>query len=75
MDRILDMEEIIGALIHLERRFGRSPSVEEIAEQANCAPATALKYLREAVGAKRIVQSDKGKYMSLEVARAYKRDE
>jgi Fic family protein len=64
------VEQMIGALVFLEGSLGRTPSVDEIAEQANCSPPTARAYLQRAVGEKRIVQRD-GKYMSIKIARAF----
>lgn len=66
--------EAIGALRYLELRYGRTPSVADIAEQMNVAPATALKYLDEAVKINLITKRD-GKFMSHKVAEAFKQKE
>ncbi len=71
----MDTHEIVGALRYLENKWKESPSVEDIAEQANCSTATAHKYLKRAVEEGLIVQSVKGKFMTHEVARAYKKGE
>jgi predicted Rossmann fold nucleotide-binding protein DprA/Smf involved in DNA uptake len=69
-DREQRVAEVTGALRFMEKRLGRNPSVEDIAEQSNLAVATTLKYLKEATEQGLIIKRD-GKYMSLEVARAY----
>lgn len=66
----MDVHQVVGALRFLEGKHGSSPSVEDVAEQAGCSPATALKYLRRAVNQNLIAQRN-GKYMSLAVARAF----
>lgn len=70
----MDKYEVVGALKYLEARYGKSPSVADIAEHCDCAPATALKYLNEAADEGLIVKSN-GKFMTIEVARAYKQKE
>lgn len=67
----MEVNKIVGALKYLEGKFGRSPSVREIAEEADCSEATALKYLQRAVGEGIIVQAENGKYMTLVVAQAF----
>jgi len=68
----MDVKQIVGSLKTLETELGFSPSVKEIAEQAGCSSITARAYLQRAVGEGLIVQRD-GRYMSLEVARAFER--
>ena len=70
----MDTIQVMGALTYLERRFGRTPSVEDIAEKANCSSATALKYLDKAVSAGLIAKRD-GKFMTLSVSRAFTQTE
>lgn len=66
----MDVDQVVGALVYLEGHLGRTPSLEEIAEQAGCSDTTARAYLQRAVGEKRITQRD-SKYMSLSIARAF----
>lgn len=65
--------EAKGALSHLEKALGRTPSVAEIAEQMNCSVATALKYLDRAEIQGLIIKRD-GKFMTKKVAEAYKKE-
>jgi DNA-binding IclR family transcriptional regulator len=62
--------DIVNALKQLEARFGSSPSVKDVADEALVSPATAHKYLKQAVEEGLLVQRD-GKFMSLEVAKAF----
>jgi DNA-binding IclR family transcriptional regulator len=64
------IDEVVEALKELERLYGKSPSVADIAQQAMVSPATAHKYLRLAAENGMIVQRD-GKFMTKEVARAF----
>lgn len=66
-------QKVIDALKYLEGKNQSSPSVAEIGEQAEVSPATAHKYLKQAVENGLIVQTENKKYMSLEVAEAYKK--
>ena len=66
----MDVMNAVKALKDLEGQLGRTPSVREIADKAGCSDLTVQKYLQYAVGARLIEQRD-GKYMSLEIARAY----
>ena len=66
----MEVYEIVGALVYLEKRKGTHPSTKEIAEQAGCAEATGIKYLQIAVARNIIVQRE-GHYMTHEVARAF----
>lgn len=66
----MDVDQVVGALKHLEGRLGTHPSTKEIAEQAGCSEATAIKYLQRAVGEKIIAQRE-GKYMTQAIARAF----
>jgi DNA-binding IclR family transcriptional regulator len=66
----MDVYEAIGALRFLEKKFGRTPSVAEIAEQCNTSTSTALNYLDQAVENGFIVKRD-GKFLSHTVANAY----
>jgi hypothetical protein len=63
-------EEIVNTLKKLEGRLGSSPSIAEVAQEADVSPATAHKYLKRATKDGLIVQRD-GKFMSLEVAQAF----
>jgi DNA-binding transcriptional regulator YhcF (GntR family) len=64
--------DIVNTLKQLEARFGSSPSVKDVADEALVSPATAHKYLKQAVEEGLIAQRD-GKFMSLEVARAFEK--
>lgn len=66
--------EVVGALKYLEARYGKSPSVADIAEHCDCSPATALKYLDRAADEGLIVKRD-GKFMTRAVADAYTQKE
>lgn len=66
----MDTDQIVGALVFLEGNLGRTPTLDEIAEQAGCSSMSARVYLQRAVGEKRIAQRD-SKYMSLAIARAF----
>lgn len=66
----MDVDQIVGALVYLEGRLGHTPSLEQIADQANCSTTTARIYLQRAVGEKKITQRD-GKYLSWSIARAF----
>jgi hypothetical protein len=64
------MQVIVGAVVHLEKRFpGVNPSVKEIAEQAGLSNGTAWNHLKAAVGKGLLIQRE-GKFMSLAFARA-----
>jgi DNA-binding IclR family transcriptional regulator len=69
----MDVFQVVGALKFLEGKYGSPPSTKEIAAQAGCAEATAIKYLQVAVSRGLIVQRGykQKTYMSLEVARAF----
>jgi DNA-binding IclR family transcriptional regulator len=69
----MDVHKIVEVLRGLETKWKESPSVEDIAEQANCSVGTAHKYLKQAVEQGLIVQSKSGKFMTHEVARAYEK--
>ncbi len=66
----MDVNQIVGALVYLEGKFGKTPSTKEIAQEADCSEATAIKYLQRAKEQGLIIQRD-GKYMSHQVARAF----
>lgn len=67
----MNKQEVVEALKYLEAKYGKSPSVAEIAEYCECSSATAWKYLNEAEKDGTIVKSG-GKFMTPEVARAYR---
>ena len=67
----MDRFEVTRALRELEDEKGRTPSVQEVADHLKVSSATAWIYLKEAAYKGLIVQRD-GKFMSLEIARAYK---
>lgn len=66
------VEEAVGALKHLESKFGSSPSVAEVAAEMGVSSATAFKYLKQAAKDGTIAQRDR-KFMTLEVARAFEK--
>lgn len=67
----MDKERAAEALSILEERYGRTPSVKEVADYCKVSPATALRYLDEAVDAELLVKRD-GKFLTQAVAEAYK---
>lgn len=68
----MDVHRVVEALKYLEAKWGSSPSVEDIAEQADCSTGTAYRFLKQAVGEGLIVQVNK-KFMTKSVAEAYKK--
>lgn len=66
----MDVNQIVGALKYLEGRMGTHPATKDIAEQAGCSEATAIKYLQRALEQRIIVQRE-GHYMTHEIARAF----
>jgi DNA-binding IclR family transcriptional regulator len=66
-------QKVIDALKYLEGKLQSSPSVAEIGKRAGVSAATAHKYLKQASQNGLIVQAENGKYMSLEVAEAYRK--
>lgn len=67
------IEQAVDALKRLENNLGSSPSVAEVAEDMGVSSATAWTYLNKAAKEGKIYKSDDGKFMTLEVARAYKK--
>jgi hypothetical protein len=69
----MDVNKIVGSLKYLEGKLGKSPSTKDIAEEAGCSEATAIKYLQRAVAQNIILQrgGKDGKYMTHAVARAF----
>lgn len=66
----MDVNQMVGALVYLEKRLGHTPTVEDLADQAGCSVPTARIYLQRAVGEGKITQRG-GKYMSLTIAGAF----
>jgi DNA-binding IclR family transcriptional regulator len=64
--------ETVGALAILEKELGGSPSVAEIAERTGYSNGAVHSYLREA-SAKGLIVQRRGRFMTLEVARAFDR--
>lgn len=67
----MDAIKIVEVLRGLETKWKESPSVEDVAEMAECSVGTAHKYLKKAVEDGLIVQSKSGKFMTHEVAKAF----
>ncbi len=64
------VHEVVGALAFLEKKFGYSPSVKDIAEQADFSIGTTHGLLKKALDEGLIDQRD-GKFMTLSVAKAF----
>lgn len=67
----MDIDQVVGALVYLEKKFGSSPSIQDMAEYLGCSTATVQKWLKRAVKAGSAVKGKKNKYMSLKAARAF----
>lgn len=70
----MDRFDVTNALRKLETSYGRSPSVQEVADSLEVSSATVWRYLQEAVDKGLVVKRD-GRYMTLDVAKAYKQKE
>jgi DNA-binding IclR family transcriptional regulator len=64
--------ESVGALAALEKELGGSPTVAEVAERTGYSNGAVHSYLREAA-AKGLIVQRRGRFMTLEVARAFER--
>jgi DNA-binding IclR family transcriptional regulator len=64
--------ETVGALSVLEKELGGSPTIAEVAERTGYSNGSVHSYLREAA-AKGLIVQRRGRFMSLEIARAYDR--
>jgi DNA-binding IclR family transcriptional regulator len=71
-NREQSIRKVVTALVNLEKRLGRSPSVMEIAKESGYANGTTYNYLKEAESQGLIVQRD-GKFMTHGVAEAYQK--
>lgn len=74
MENKTDIHEVVGALKYLEMKYGRTPSVQEVADYIEVSSATVWRYLKQAAEQKIITERD-GKYMTNSVAEAYKQEE
>lgn len=62
--------EAVGALAYLEKKYGTSPSVTEIADYLDVSTGTAWKYLQRAVQQK-LIAKRKGQFMTLDLAKKF----
>lgn len=62
-------EKVVKSLSDLERKNGRSPSIQEVADYMEVSTATIHKHLKRAKEANLIDQRG-GQFMTLEMARA-----
>lgn len=71
-DRDEAINDVVKALTKLEKQLKRPPSVKDISEEAGHPNGTTYNYLITALQRGLIAQND-GKFMSLEVAKAYEK--